>query len=327
MNVIDLFIITMKEYKRYKSQLPLEITAEPFSIISEKDLTAIHARAFLIRKYITREDSVHIKKVIDFAKKLFPADNDYLDGIHKRYCDAHDASIVQVLTDGKELSLRKTVDDILYGLLLHADKKRIKRLSNSDESLRYFCLKEFLIPIEKILEDLDQFLIGKSPNMNHTNPTVSPLVRIGKSKSESKKVVNSPYWSNIVGEDATDESVMDIYNNQSEEEKMILGIVVKFLDNLKTNRLSQNDMQDLVLYENFSDWGDFSDARKALLSIPGYAIGSKVNFNTRKDNAYVKVLREVNEAFIIKMRHIMMCNLITLVKNTKGEWRVFSFRI
>ena len=75
-----------------------------------------------------------------------------------------------------------------------------------------------------------------------------------------------------------------------------------------------------------SDWGDFSVWHKAFIEIQDIGFGSKVRYNDRHDMAYVRLIRNVKDPFIVSQPHLSNdITTITLVKdNERYGWRIYS---
>lgn len=328
LNFLELFITTIDEYKNLTNPLSIDWSTEMHEKTYSDEYSAIYVRSILIRKYITRDDNVHITKIINKAKSLLPKEYIELDNIYKEYVENYNAPYLQILKDGTELDMRKTFDDIIYGVFLHADFEKVLRLAKSEEFFRMYCLRKFVHSMEITIMKLYNIL--KTNNiyslMNIINIDKAPTVTIFNDNRSKEKNI-SGYWSNLYGEDITvTETISSFLVGKKEEELKIFKCVQDFIINLQNEKINIESMKDFIHPESMAGWGDFLEAKKYFDSIPNPGMSSNIQYNTRKDVAYVKILDNVKNAFSVDQEHIITANVFTLIKDKSNmKWLIFNF--
>lgn len=325
---LQLFLTTVEEYKLFAEQLPFKQNDASSESYDEFSYVAIQTRLILLRKYICRNDSVHIIKVIEEAAEQFPEDSDYLKELATRYHQDCEGSLSQILVDGTKLNLYESIEDILYGLYLHADSDKILRLSRTNVMLRFFCARRFVVSIEAILFGLYDYLKQKSVSpIIEGKGEKAPIVYLGNPNSEAQDIKESPYWGNIYGHDATKEELIKSCKKNTLEENQILKCAIAFLDALAEPKISITKMENMVFQQTRKDWADFSEAKNFYEKIHNPGISNKVRFNENKDVAYVRVFPNVENPFMVSTPHVLSDVVeITLIKtNFTKRWKVFAF--
>lgn len=325
---LELFISTIEEYKRMTISLSVDWNNKFHEEITPEDYSAIHIRAMLIRKYITKSDNVHLKKVRDKAKSLLPSKATQIEDIYQEFFYNYNEQIIQTLESGEELSLRETFDDVIYGLFLHADFDRSSRLSKSNESMRFFCLKRFIHSVENSIFNLYDLLIDCGINgyvKAKSEHSASAIALIDQKRNAQKDVTG--FWSTLYGRDTNfDEAFSYLIDSKTPEEQQMMFYSILFLTNLSEGKSKLENMEYLVSPLNINDWGDFSEAQSYINSIPDYGIGSTVNYNEYRDVAYIKILSNVERPFIIDQHQIISSYSFTFIKNElDNTWRIYSF--
>ena len=327
---LRLFLYTLEEYVKVCEKLPINWDKEFLYIDLAKEDVAINIRASLLRKYITRVDSVHLGQVVGSAKIALPSTSSELETVYDRYVSLYNQQVEQSLEDGTILNLRDTFDDIVYGLHLHADVERVERLLQSSGSMRLYSLRIFIQSIEESLFALKDLLIreGVKALSQKTEFERSPSIAVLRQGETNNKSV-SGYWSNLYGRDVEDdEAATHFYSDKTTDEMEIIARAGLFLIKLSDKNTTIQDMETILFSPTIADWGDLSVAREFLLSFSKYGIGSAVKFNRQRDTAYVKVFENVDNAFVINIEQIVPVQTITLVRGTDiKEWRVFAFGV
>lgn len=203
---LRLFLYTLEEYVKVCEKLPINWDKEFLYIDLAKEDVAINIRASLLRKYITRVDSVHLGQVVGSAKIALPSTSSELETVYDRYVSLYNQQVEQSLEDGTILNLRDTFDDIVYGLHLHADVERVERLLQSSGSMRLYSLRIFIQSIEESLFALKDLLIreGVKALSQKTEFERSPSIAVLRQGETNNKSV-SGYWSNLYGRDVEDD--------------------------------------------------------------------------------------------------------------------------
>ena len=232
------------------------------------------------------------------------------------------------MSDGTKLNLYESIEDVMYGLYLHADQNRILRMSHTKELLRFFCTKKYVEEIEIIVLELYDFLTKNNIScITETEHARAPVIHLGLPGASAQNIKLSPYWGNMYGSDATDEDVKSLFKNNTEEECVILLQVRFFLEELAKENVSISTLKNMVFESTLEQWGDFSETISLLKKIQKPGISNRVRFNNEKDVAYVRVLPNVEEIFIIFSPHVITDVYdVTLIKDKNAnEWKIFAF--
>lgn len=326
---LELFMTTMKEYKRFAKQLPLQNNIYLTDSYDEAIYIAVQTRLMLLRKYTSKgkKNHVYIENLINEAKINYPHEMDCLDDIQIRFLQINSQSFEQILSDGTKLNLYESIEDIMYGLYLHADQDKIIRLSCTNEHMRFLCTKRYVENVEAIVLELYDFLAKINvSSISEKNHTKAPIIYLGESDPSVQQIKQSPYWGNMYGQDATNNEVALLSQGLSIEEVEILLKAIIFLDELKKENVSTDIMKNIVFEQQIEDWGDFSEAVSFYKKIINPGISNRVRFNQIKNVAYVRILPQVDNAFVISTPHIISdIYEVTFIKdNNINDWRIFA---
>lgn len=154
-----LFQTTVMEYKHFAQQLPINYPQALSGDFSDSTYVAVQTRLMLLRKYTRKaRGNLYLADIVAEGMRSFPIDSDYLSEFQVRFQQSCDQSLNHVLADGTNQTLGESIDDTMYGLHLHADEKRIYRISQDNELLRLYCIVTFVKEIEALVIELSDFL-------------------------------------------------------------------------------------------------------------------------------------------------------------------------
>ncbi|UZT82889.1 hypothetical protein [Caproicibacterium sp. BJN0003] len=334
MEKLELFQTTVKEYNRFTNQLPIDYVEASKGNCSEFMYIAVQTRLMLLRKYTRdgKSGSLYLPEIITDAIKIFPENTEYLSDLKTKFQDSCEQSINHILADGTERTLGQSIDDTMYGLYLHADKKRVRRILQDDEALRLHCVVLFVGKIEPLIIEFSNFLKSKGVTcIEKAEHQHAPVISLTSQKG-GRNITGSPFWSGIIGSDMNDEdlkeSVREFCKEYTPEEQKLWKTAKDFTDLLeKKDDFSYDEMKKVVYEPSLSVWGDFSEVRKLYQSIPDPAITTKIRYNQRHDTAYIYVLPKAPEKFLIEQPQIISgIYCIALIKDSRlDEWRVVAF--
>lgn len=335
MRMLELFQTTVREYMRFSTQLPIDFSRELSLTGEASDSTyvAANTRLMLLRKYTRNgRGSLYLSDIITEAIGRYPAHSEYLAEFQERFYKSCDQSLKHTLANGTERTLDESIDDIMYGLYLHADEERIYRITQDSELLRIYCVLAFVKEIEALVIELYDFF---TENGVHCIETVhhlrAPVIHLEAHDAGVERVTASPYWGNLIGHDMNfendAETLSQIFAQQTPEENQIWINARRFLDLLSQDPFSYNEIMSLVYEPNINDWGDFSKAISKYKAVSSPAISTTVRYNEQRDAAYVYIYPQVVDAFFIDTPQIVTdAYAVTLIKDQSlGEWRVFAF--
>lgn len=283
----------------------------------------------LLRKYYSggkKPANVSYKRLIVEAQSAFPQAAQKLQELSDEFDQIESQQVEQLLADGTKLNLYDTIEDVIYGLYLHADEFRISRLGNTSESVCFFCTRQYVLDIERIVFELYDVLVACGVNaVNPAQPSRSPLVYLGDTLNNTQSVKGSPYWSNIYGHDATEADMEEIAINLTAEDAGILFMCMKFTDELTKDNLDVKLLRKFIHPAVRGDWGNFQYAKQFFCSIPNPGISTKVRFNEAGDTAYVRIFPKVDDAFVINTLHVFSEGYEFALGKWFGKWRIYSF--
>lgn len=327
---LELFITTFKEYQRFAKQLPMANSKSLFDTYDEAMYVAVQTRLILLRKYTSKgkKNNVYFENLIDEVIKAFPLEGNYLTDIRIRFIKICDQSFERILSDGTKLNLYEFIENVMYGLYLHADGDKVANLTHTNELLRFFCAKKYVEEIEVIILELFNFLQNNNvTDIIEAESTKAPVIHLGEPNVSVQDIKSSPYWANIYGRDATDEDINTLFVHCTEEERGILRLAYSFLIEFKKDCVEIDTLKKMVFESTLEEWIDFLKATSFINGIDKPVISNQVRFTQNRDVAYVRVFPHVNEVFIIEVPHIST-NVydITFIKDKRSnEWKIFAF--
>lgn len=216
MDIIELFIYTITEYKKFFSKLNHKDLLDEYS---EDDYTKVNVKLMLLRKYGNRTDKVYIGKVIEESMLKYTDRKNDFEKILKEYDEIEKSQLELILSDGTKLNLYNTIEDVMYGLYLHADEERINRLKKTDEGLRFVCVRKYVEELEKIVYQLYELLEScKKIDKEKIIKEKASVIYLGDKQKNIQNIKNTPYWSNLYGRDGTKSDIQKILNNYEFEE-------------------------------------------------------------------------------------------------------------
>lgn len=325
---LQLYITVIEEYKRIIVALPIEWDKDVYDISFEEHYAALNVRAFLIRKHINRSENVHIGSIINKAKNVIPREVDALADIFEEFKKGYNENVFQILESGEELDLRKTFDDIVYGLFLHADFERVKRMSLSGGYIQFYCLYKFVASIEKVMFRLYEVLKKHSLSdmrINKIEEAGAGVVLLDKTKNAQKNITG--FWRNLYGREASsEEAIQHMLKGKTKTDLQIINYTMNFIENIMTGDLNIDSLKRLVYPSTTYDWGDFSEVKKIIHSFSGLGLGSEVRYNKYKDVAYSKIMHSVEKPLLIEQPHIIENVLVfTFIEDPQdGIWKIYN---
>lgn len=319
-----LFMYTMDEYKRFFNELCSHSLVDEYD---EKAYIQTHIKLMLLRKYGTRSENVYIVTVIDEAIKKYSEQEAKWKILLDMYHEIENRKIEHILPDGTKLNLYQTIEDVMYGLYLHADKKRIERLLQTDETMRFICVRDYVESLEEVIFKVYDLL--KWCGEEYVEPTEqkrATVLYLGDKEKSVQAIKKSEYWSNLYGHDAEDEDIDKIVGQLESEDLEIHFKCQLFLELLKKEKISFELMDLLILPATKCDWGDFSEARLCYSAIKKPGISTKVRYNEEHNRAYVRIFQQVDDFFVIDSPHVIndFFDICLVKENEVGDWRIHS---
>lgn len=130
--ILKRFEYTVQEYIRfydfYKNQEVSEENTEAFYVM-------LQTKLMILRKYDYNREDVYLSNVFDAIDKMYPEVGENINILREKFEKLNNYYMEVILSDGTSLNLYKAIEDVMYGLYLHADPDKIERLlKTSDES-------------------------------------------------------------------------------------------------------------------------------------------------------------------------------------------------
>lgn len=323
---LSLFLRTVEEYKIIADMIPCNLEKNVYLGIEDSDEAAVSVRSFLLRKFITRSDNVHIGKIIKKAIKVLPEKEQILQELYNVFVEKYTEGLIQVDSTGKESNLREVFDDVIYGIYLHADFERVERLDTATNISRYLLMRRLVSSMEAILFELVDIIKESKPELLKARGDLEKAVVIRNFQLEQSDKKGEGYWENLVVEELDEDTKKEIIENKSQQDSDILDITKRFMYNLIDRKISYDDMKNIVYLPTIDNWKGFSDVCNYVNSLTGCGIGSTVKYNEYGDVAHVKILNNVGNGFLITKEQSIPADIVTLIVDEKtSQWRVISF--
>lgn len=322
---LKLFAITVEEYKRFASQLDNYDAKDNYN---EFSYIKVNTKLMLLRKYGNKNENIFIEKILQQMLNKYSSNREQLEQLLDDYHKIESQQLTYILADGTKLDIYHTIEDVMYGMYLHADKNRIERLKSTEESLRFICVRKYVEDLENVvlktfdlLKTLDDSLSLK--NDNHSKATT---IYLGDTSKNMQNIKKSLYWANLYGKDGTDLDLDNIVQDLTNEDVEILSKCLAFLDELEKDEISTKTMDSLIFPTTKKDWKDYSEAKSFYSKIEKPGLSSKVRYNKDKNMAYVRIFPQVDDFFIIDTPHIItnICEICLVKVNNKLGWKIFS---
>lgn len=296
-------------------------------IKNNKMIEKLSQEANGLRKYDYNREDVYLSNVFDAIDKMYPEVGENINILREKFEKLNNYYMEVILSDGTSLNLYKAIEDVMYGLYLHADPDKIERLLKTNKNVYLMAVKEYIIVLEKIVIDTYNSIVDKMKNKySQQEETSASVIFMGDSTNEKHDIKNSPYWKNLYGRDLEDTEIKGIFQDMSDEDIEIYLKGSIFLQEAYKEDYSVEKLEKLVFPWVRSDWGDFSDLHNFVIEKKNIGLSSRVQYNDRHDIAYLKIFQNVENAFVVEQPHqipdIWILNFVK--KNEKYGWRIYG---
>lgn len=140
----ELYLYTIDTYKRLANTLPLDerlarFDPSCFSKLGELELgdeafAAVSVRLMLQRKYFVRGKDLFLRGLLKSAERDFASSKDVIESLLDSLNALNSQSIEFAFGDGKVVEgAFANVEDVMYGVLMHADITRAENLVSVPE--------------------------------------------------------------------------------------------------------------------------------------------------------------------------------------------------
>ena len=191
-HILKRFEYTVREYIRfydfYKNQEVSEENTEAFYVM-------LQTKLMILRKYDYNREDVYLSKVFDSIDKMYPELKENVSMLRERFEKLNNYYMEVILSDGTSLNLYKAIEDVMYGLYLHADPDKIERLLKTNKNVYLMAVKEYITVLEGIVVDTYNSIADKMQNKYiQQEETSASVIFMGDPTDEKHDIKNSPYW-------------------------------------------------------------------------------------------------------------------------------------
>ena len=324
---LKLFLFTAKEYIRFSDYFQNVVEKlDNEGTSNENRYIALQTLLLIMRKYESFSDVTYLKEVLISAEKECSDHIKDFQALQNRLLSVENGTYEVILSDGSKRSLREAIEDIQYGLYLHAEQRRIENLIQSDEEVFLYVVNDYLTIWDQLIRDtyavLSPIVSGQYVRANSSKAAV---VFKGSNPSQTQDIKNAPYWSNLRGKDVDSIELKNAFKTIPKEDRIILQKVGVFLDEVQKDNPNLLVLKKLTFPPLRNDWGDFSKIHSELSGIE-FGISNKVRYNESKDIAYVLIIPNVppKAGFLINQpQYSHEIKWVSLVnENKKWGWRI-----
>ena len=157
--ILKRFEYTVQEYIRfydfYKNQEVSEENTEAFYVM-------LQTKLMILRKYDYNREDVYLSNVFDAIDKMYPEVGENINILREKFEKLNNYYMEVILSDGTSLNLYKAIEDVMYGLYLHADPDKIERLLKTNKNVYLMAVKEYITVLEGIVVDTYNSCEGSS---------------------------------------------------------------------------------------------------------------------------------------------------------------------
>lgn len=322
--ILKRFEYTVREYIRfydfYKNQEVSKENTEAFYVM-------LQTKLMILRKYDYNREDVYLSNVFDVLDKMYPELKENISILREQFEKLNNYYMEVILSDGTSLNLYKAIEDVMYGLYLHADSDKIERLLKTNKNVYLMAVKTYITVLEGIVIDTYNSIVDKMQNKYSQQEEISAsVIFMGDSTNEKHDIKNSSYWKNLYGRDLKDTEIKGIFQDLPDEDMEIYLKGTIFLQEISKEGYSVKLLEQLVFPPTRSDWGDFSSLHDFVINKKYIGLSSRIKYNDEHNIAYLKICENVKNAFLVNQPHQVpdICILSFVKENEKYGWRIFQ---
>lgn len=328
-DVLKIFLFTFEEYQRFTECFNRIYSRD--DLYQEDAYVFFQTRLLLIRKYEAKNDPVYLKNVLEAFKTNNPEYLADVSALLQKIDEIENNQLEIYLSDGSKRNLRETVEDVLYGMYLHADINRIENLTKTNMSTYMFAVQKYVTFWESLLTETYN-LINNRINDKYSREEFekASIIFTGTDNLQGQDIKSAPYWSNMRGRDAETDEVSTQLDKLSSEEKRILALVQSFFSELKKSNYSKQKLRKMILPVMKTYWGDFKTIHNEIADID-IGFSSKVRFNDSHDIAHVLLFKHFPPEGQIIIDQPQYSEDITAIYLKRGgdksDWKIVSVNV
>ena len=324
--VLVCFIISFEEYLRFANVLKTNTASDFIVEYSETDYVSIYTRLMLLRKYYSKgQKDSHFKTIIKIAKESSPENISTFNEFENRYERTLKSNLEHILSDGENQTLFDAIEDTVYGLYLHSDKNRIIRLEKADNSLRFFCVRKFVLEFEALLRNLYEVLIDCGIK-NHIvdGGEIYPVVALRTLPGTMQNVSLSPKWRNLYGHDMSRGEINRCLEELTGEDAQVYYIATAFIDELRKDLFNNFKLRKMVHPYTLLQWGNFRKAHENIKAVEAPGFSTTIRYSNDGNIAYVFGLSSVNEALLIEGEQAVPHSIVISLVKYRKKWKIYA---
>ena len=155
----------------------------------------LQTKLMILRKYDYNREDVYLSNVFDAIDKMYPEVGENINILREKFEKLNNYYMEVILSDGTSLNLYKAIEDVMYGLYLHADPDKIERLLKTNKNVYLMAVKEYITVLEGIVVDTYNSIVDKMKNKySQQEETSASVIFMGDPTDEKHDIKNSPYW-------------------------------------------------------------------------------------------------------------------------------------
>lgn len=327
-DIQKVFLFSFEEYLRFATYFD-NIRSQ--SGLLDDEYVILQTKLLLIRKYKDIGDPIYIRNILEAVENNYPEHTRNVSELTKKIDYIENSQIEIFLSDGTKRSLHEAVEDVIYGLYLHADKNKIETLIKTNMSTYMFAVEKYVSIWESVLNET-YVLINSLVTDKYCREEFkrASIIFIGKDNTQDQNITSAPYWSNLRGRDAKPDDLANIFAQLSSEEVGILSLVEDFIIELRKTNYSENKLRRMIYPAAQPYWGDFEVAHKEIVDLE-IGFSSKVRFNDTHDIAHVLLFKHFSRSGLIIIDQPQYSEDVAAVylkkDNEKTGWKIVSINI
>lgn len=310
--LLELFLFSMESYHRAMKALPLSNGFLAFDGTSSTinralgqigtDEVALEVRTMLQRKYFQRGETLHVGRVIEALYSASQKVSDDITLIGKTIDELKDYKLESCSTNGEIRSGgHQNVDDLIYGVLLHADLDKAQRLASTPVDIRLLALKEYVVKREEILLLLETAIrkTGVQSLADMSTGCFPAIIRFSKTDARDKSIKKSPKWHNLAGRDIDNPTLAVYASHNCADDNLVLLVGIILYDLLMDDNPDVDWLKSVTAPWTWQKWGDFSQAASQIRTLINPGCSSRVRHDGGNDYAQVIIFQYVEKPFEI----------------------------
>lgn len=315
---LKLFIFTVDEYLRFRKVFVKNEIENSVEDNYEQEYVSINTRLMLLRKYFNKKENVSILKIAKTAIDIYPENKQIFIEIIEKYNEIQNNQLVHLLADQTKLNLYETIENTIYGLYLHADENKIKNIIQTNEHLRFYSVKSYVLNIEAITLNLYKELrrLGVEEKIVDRSLT-APVIKYGELPKEEDKIVENEYWINTSGKALSDEPRII-----TKEKGYILGLGWNFIQEIESENFNPKTYKAYFKSIKLINRETLINIYHSLGNIKDLGMSDNIQFNKNKTEARTFFLPQVKVSFVLTADHLVVEGIVFRMEKTLRGWKI-----